>query len=208
MMKTAYVNKNSGLTNTRKINPNYIILMILLLGGVLIGTLAFCFMKKEDITNLSFITQLFIKNKADLPFIKSLANTFFSSGIIVLLCFILGFSAITQPVELVVPVFKGLGLGASIAYIYVMYGVKGFLISFLLIMPNAVISSICIIVAVRECIKMSNKFTLYALSYAENVEVKPEIKLYILKFVILFVVIGLSSLIDSLLAFIFAGLLL
>lgn len=192
----------------KNIKPNIILLMTLLLIGVLIGTLAFCNMSEDDFNNFSFITQMFIKNKSEQTFLQSLVNSFSTSASLLLICFFLGFSAISQPVEITIPIFRGLGLGASIAYIYVTYGIKGFLISLLLIIPNAVISSISIIIAARESIKMSNMFTFFAISNNCENNMKSCIKLYLLKFVILFVIIGLSSVIDSLLAFIFAGMLL
>ena len=192
----------------KNIKPNIILLMTLLLIGVLIGTLAFCNMSQDDFNNFSFITQMFIKNKTEQTFLQSLINSFSTSASLLLICFFLGFSAISQPVEITIPIFRGLGLGASIAYIYVTYGIKGFLISLLLIIPNAVISSISIIIAARESIKMSNMFTFFAISNSCENNMKSCIKLYLLKFVILFVIIGLSSVIDSLLAFIFAGMLL
>ena len=192
----------------KNIKPNIILLMTLLLIGVLIGTLAFCNMSQDDFNNFSFITQMFIKNKSEQTFLQSLINSFSTSASLLLICFFLGFSAISQPVEITIPIFRGLGLGASIAYIYITYGIKGFLISLLLIIPNAVISSISIIIAVRESIKMSNMFTFFAISNSCENNMKSCIKLYLLKFLILFVIIGLSSVIDSLLAFIFAGMLL
>lgn len=192
----------------KNIKPNIILLMTLLLIGVLIGTLAFCNMSQDDFNNFSFITQMFIKNKTEQTFLQSLINSFSTSASLLLICFFLGFSAISQPVEITIPIFRGLGLGASIAYIYVTYGIKGFLISLLLIIPNAVISSISIIIAARESINMSNMFTFFAISNSCENNMKSCIKLYLLKFLILFVIIGLSSVIDSLLAFIFAGMLL
>ena len=134
----------------KNIKPNIILLMTLLLIGVLIGTLAFCNMSQDDFNNFSFITQMFIKKKSEQTFLQSLINSFSTSASLLLICFFLGFSAISQPVEITIPIFRGLGLGASIAYIYVTYGIKGFLISLLLIIPNAVISSISIIMAKKK----------------------------------------------------------
>lgn len=189
-------------------NPTIMFFMILLLIGALFGTLIFCNMQSSEISNLSFITQGFIKNKTEQTFVQSLINSFTTSSLLVTICFFLGFGAISQPVEFLVPIFRGLGLGTSISYIYITYGVKGLLITLVLIIPNAVISSIAIIIAARESIKLSNMFTSYIISNNTENNMKSCIKLYVLKFLILFAIIGLSSILDSLLAFLFAGILL
>lgn len=196
--------KLSSLPNTKK---SLSLLMILVLFGVLIGTLVFCNMDTRDITDLSFITQGFIKNRAEQTFFQTFKASFTSAALLVLICFLLGFSAISQPAEILVAFFRGMGLGTSIAYIYASYGLRGFFITLIIILPHAVISSIVIIISVRESLRLSNLFTGYAFSFAQENEMRSSIKLYLLKFLILFVIIGISSFIDSVLTFLFAGIL-
>ena len=202
MLKTKRTGSN--IPNTSNTKVFIIALMAIMLLGVLIGTLAFCNMNSNDVSNLSFITQGFIKNRAEQTFIKTIAASFSSAGVLALICFLLGFCAIAQPVELLIPLFRGLGLGTSIAYIYSCYGVRGFFITFIMIIPHAVISSIAIIIAARESIRLSNLFTSIAMSTKTDIEMRSSIKLYLLKFLILFGIIGISSLIDSILTFVFA----
>lgn len=182
------------------------LLMFLVLLGVLAGTLVFCNMSGSDISDLSFVTQGFIKERAEHTFIQTFLESFSSSSLLVLVCFLMGFWAIAQPFEILVPFFRGLGLGASMSYIYAMYGIKGFFIILIMILPHAVISSVAIIFSARESIRLSNLFAETVVN-GNNSNMTSCIKLYLLKFLILFVIIGLSSLLDSILTFVFAGIL-
>ena len=202
--RTSDFSKGLNLSRTKVL---VLALMGIMLLGVLIGTLTFCNMKSGDFSNLSFITQGFIKNRGEQTFIKTLLTSFYTSGLLALICFLLGFSAIAQPIEILVPLFRGIGLGTSIAYIYSCYGFKGFFIALIMIMPHAVISSIAIIIAARESMRLSNLFTNKAMSSKNEGDLRSSIKLYLLKFVILFGIIAISALIDSILTFSFAGIL-
>lgn len=199
---------SSGLSRIPQSKKFIVFLMALVLVGVLIGTLAFCNMSTGEISDLSFITQGFIKNRAAQTFFETLSASFTSAGFLVLLCFLLGFGAISQPAELLIPIFRGIGLGTSIAYIYTSYGTRGFFITLVIIVPHAVISSVAIVIAARESMRMSNLFTGYAFTSGRETEMRTNIKLYLLKFLVLFAIIGISSFLDSILTFLFAGILL
>ncbi len=203
--------ERTGISPKRKFpelksKASLMLLMFLVLLGVLAGTLIFCNMSGSDISDLSFITQGFIKERSEHTFIQTFLESFSSSSLLVLVCFLMGFWAIAQPFELFVPFFRGLGLGTSMSYIYTMYGIKGFFIILIMILPHAVISSVAIIFSVRESIRLSNLFA-ETIVNGNNSNMASCIKLYLLKFLILFVIIGLSSLLDSILTFVFAGVL-
>ncbi|MEG0614901.1 MAG: hypothetical protein RR540_04020 [Oscillospiraceae bacterium] len=185
-----------------------LILMGILLIGVLIGTIAFCNMGNSEALSLSFITQGFIKNRAEQTILQTFTSSFSSAALIVIACFLGGFSAIFQPAEILIPLFRGVGLGTSIAYIYTAFGIKGFFITLIIIIPNAVISSIAIVFAARESFRMSNSIGKYLfLGQIGDIKEKISVKLYLLKFVILFVIISMSALLDSILTFVFARIL-
>lgn len=183
------------------------VLMILLFTGVLIGSLTLSHMNEENLNNMTFITQGFFKNRAEQTLIQTFWTSFSSAGGILAICFVLGFCAISQPAELAIPVFRGIGLGTSISYLYIAYGLKGFFVTLIMILPHAVISSVAILLAVRESIRMSNVFSIYGFSEKE-ISDRPSISLYLLKFLILFVIIAISSFLDGILAYLFAGMLL
>lgn len=189
-------------------NRFFILLTGIMLGGVLIGSLAFCSMNDTTAGRISFIAKGFIETRAKLSLSAIFVNTFLSSSGFLLLIFILGFSAVTQPIEILIPFFKGLGLGASLAQIYADSGVKGFLIILLLIVPCAIINSFGIIIAVREAIRFSNIFTSKAISSENGGGMKSITKLYCIKFLVIEVIMMIGAAVDCICSFMFAGVLL
>ncbi|MDE6599467.1 MAG: hypothetical protein K2K34_05240, partial [Oscillospiraceae bacterium] len=120
-------------------------------------------------------------------------------------CFWLGFSAAAQPIELIVPVFRGLGAGVSLSGMYGSFGAAGIGMSAVLIIPGAVLSAFALIIAAREALELSGK--IFTQVFGRNTAAGGTIdfRLYITKFAILFVILTVSSLADSLATFIFAG---
>lgn len=183
------------------------VLMILLFVGVLIGSLTLSHMSEENLNNMTFITQGFFKSRTEQTLLQTLWTSFSSAGGILLACFIMGFCAVSQPVELIVPIFRGIGLGTSISYLYLAFGLKGLFVTLIMILPHALISSVAILLAVRESVRMSNVFSRYGFSEKE-ISDRPSISLYLLKFLILFVIIALSSFLDGVLSYLFANMIL
>lgn len=185
-----------------------ILLMVLMLAGVFVGALSYRQLAGTELAGLHFAAQNFISARTEQGFFQICWDSLRSSGGLLLACFLFGFCAIAQPAELLVPFFRGLGLGASIACIYAEYSVKGFFIAFILIVPNAVISSFAIVIAARESVRLSNIFSSFAFADRCDRKMPKGIQLYLLKFVVLFVIIVISSLIDSVLTVLFAKMLL
>jgi len=189
-------------------NKLIILLLGVMLGGVLIGSLAFCSMNEASVGRISFIAQGFMSTRASQSIFEIFIGSFLSSTGIVLLIFILGFAAVTQPIELLIPFFRGLGLGASLAQIYAFSGVKGFLIILFLIIPYAIINSFGIIIAVRESLKLSNIFSSRAISSANSEGMKNTTKLYCIKFLVIELIMLVGAIVDCFCSFLFANILL
>jgi len=189
-------------------NSLFILLLGIMLGGVLIGSLAFCNMNENAVGTISFISQGFMKTRASQSMLGIFMKSFLSASAPMLLIFVLGFCAVTQPIEFLVPFFRGLGLGASLAQIYSSSGIKGFLIILFLILPYAIISSFGVIIGTREAIRLSNIFAGKAVSSANSEGMKSITKLYCIKFLVLEVVMIIGAIVDCAFSFIFAGVLL
>jgi len=189
-------------------NSFFILLLGIMLGGVLIGSLAFCNMNENAIKKMSFIAQGFVETRTGQGFLSILLKSFISSSIPVLIIFLLGFSAVTQPFEFLIPFLKGLGLGASLAQIYQTSGIKGSLIILFLIIPYVIINTFGLIVATREAIRFSNIIAAKAFSSSNSDSLKNITKLYCEKFVIIEVIMVFAAFVDSICSFVFAGVLL
>lgn len=179
------------------------VLMVILFAGVLAGALLYCNADKLYYSKLEANTVSFIKKSFEYSFLQLAVNSFAGTFFLVLACFLLGFGSVFQPVELIIPFFKGLGLGVSLADIYYSLGFNGIILSLILIIPNAVISSFSLIIACRESVRMSNsiKKILFGKSPDYN---NVDFRLYITKFIIVTVIIGGSSLLDGAITILFS----
>lgn len=189
-------------------NSFFILLIGIMLGGVLIGSLAYCNMNESSIGRISFVAQGFIETRTKQSMLSIFMNSFLSSSAPVLIMFVLGFCAVTQPIELLIPFFRGLGLGASLSQIYEFSGVKGFLIILLLIIPYSIINSFGLIIATREGIRYSNILAAKVFSSANCEGMKSVTKLYCEKFFVIEVIMIIAAVVDCICSFVFAGILL
>ena len=116
----------------------------------------------------------------------------------------MGLSAAAQPIEVIVPIFRGMGAGVAVSGIYYSYGTSGIGIAAVLIIPGAVISAFAVIIAAREALDLSGK--VYMSAVGKNTSGgQIDFRLYFTKFVILCVILAASSFADSVLTFLFAG---
>lgn len=202
-------------------NRLLILLLALLLLGELIGAMLMRGTAAQTSGTLSFLTQGFIKARSEQTLLATFSSSFFGSALLIMLAFLFGFCAIAQPVILFIPLFRGLGLGISMAYLYGAYGLRGMLACLVLILPNAVLSALVILVACRESLRLSALFLSYAGGQRSNPTplqndgempgagakgtMQGAIKLYLLKFTLLLIAAVLAALIDAMFTFFFAG---
>lgn len=200
--------RRAGKSHERKPISGTKFLMMLLVLGVAAGTLIAGNLSEGQSGTLSFIAQGFVESRANQTFLQTFTASFFSASIFLMAAFFMGFCAISQPLEILLPMFKGIGLGVSMARIYLEYGGKGALICLLMVLPAAIACSFVIIIASREAIKMSGTF-LNALKVSDSEQSGRDIiKKYLLKFTVLIIASVFCALLDALLTWIFAGMLL
>lgn len=189
-------------------NIFFFILFGIMLCGILIGTIVFCNFSDASADKLSFLAQGYLASRAEDGAFKILWSTFFNSSLLLFVTFLLGFSAVSQPIELTVPFFKGLGLGATVAQIYSISGAKGFIIVLLLVIPSAAITSIVLLLAVKDAVRFSNKLSHIACSTAFVTGMRDTTKNYCNRFFMLEAVTAIGALLDCLCTMLFAGILL
>ncbi len=185
----------------RNTKPNVIFkIMLLMLAGVLIGTLAFSFIKTSTLSDLKLVENDYLTMRENGGYIKILYSSLLNSSLLIIVLFILGFCAIAQPVSLIVPVYKGLGFGATIAKIYSENGFHGFFAALVLILPCALVSSYALFIGVRESMRLSNRFFSQAFlnRRSESDSLNEYVKLYAVKFLVLEAVTAVSAAVDCL----------
>ncbi len=95
--------------------------------GVLLGVMSYCFMSEDFLNQMALAQENFIEMRKNQDFAHILIKSFTSSTIFLGSAFVLGFSAIAQPVEIIIPLVKGLGLGVTMAQVYSQNGKDGML---------------------------------------------------------------------------------
>lgn len=192
-MKRSFIKKDKG----ERVVP-FKVLMFLLLIGVLGGTLIFCRLDENGYQAIEKITGGLVENRLNYTFLESLVNSFAGTFILIFLCFIFGYSPLSEPLEYTILVFRGLGLGIVLADMYCSFSVYGIGFSVLLIIPNAVFTALLLLVAVREAVRMSHTVKQRVFCPVEN-EGSLNFSLYRERFVVLLLGLATASLIDSLL---------
>lgn len=179
-------------------------LLMLLAGlyffGAAVGTFLYCTLDGEKVKILDGIAGSFVTGRLHNTFWQTLVNSFSGGFILLLVCFAMGFCAAAQPAELLIPLFRGLGTGASIAGFYGGYGLAGAGAAAVLIVPSAVATAFVMIIAAREAFYFSNG--LYAAAFGKKSRTDVlDVRLYFTKFVVLCAILVAASAVDSLITF-------
>lgn len=192
------------------VNENKLLLILfgILIFGILIGSLTYSNFTSEETSSLSFLAQGYMNDRVLQTPSEILSHSFVSATLLLTIAFISGFCAIAQPFQLLIPLIKGLGLGASVAQIYAIKGGSGLIIVLLLIIPYSAITCFAYLIAVRESVRYSVGFFRLAFFSGHNDGMRVETKNYCIKYLLLEIIIAISALIDCLSSFLFAGLLL
>lgn len=82
-------------------------------------------------------------------------SSFLSSSLLVFAAYICGLCAAGQPVLAGIPLFKGAGLGFTVGYLYIEYGMKGLMLSAFCVLPENLIVCVSLILACRAAFRYS-----------------------------------------------------
>lgn len=182
---------------------NYIlaILLALFIMGMIYGALIVKSNSRQLLSMMSVFSQGYIGSNR--TFLGTFTTTFVSNLVFIAIPYICGYSAVFQAFTVFVPLFKGLGLGLSMAYLYSGHGLQGLLYSLLIIVPQTIIALFSMFVACRESVRLSN---LFLCSIKQNDCINIQIvKLYNVKFVVLTAIVLVSALINAISVFLFSG---
>lgn len=179
------------------------LLFLVLMSGIFLGTMLFCRSGDRSVYTADAVCHGFIKLSSSQSvldvFIRSVSWTSF----LLIILFIAGLCSISQPVELMVLLWRGTAIGISVSYMYSIYELKGVLISALMILPHAVITSVILVFAAREALRSSNLYILHLSGKFPDTEENYRMRLYFIRFAVLFAAALVSSVIDSALTYLF-----
>lgn len=173
----------SGIRNRRK---GFVLLGICLAVGIIVGSV----MTAENYAyaDSAWVHQFFSPLNGGGTFPESVGRSALSAVIFLVTVFLSGFFVFGQPVGLVLLVWRGVGIGASVAGMYKIHGAGAIAEVIMLILPKAFVSAVVAVLAVRELIRSSNTLLSYALMGEKQENEKYEIRLYCIKFLVLAVI--------------------
>ncbi|MCC8131861.1 MAG: hypothetical protein LUC38_01550 [Oscillospiraceae bacterium] len=153
------------------------VLIISLIAGIAVGALVGMRLSEANISAVMETSFLEYRESA----FESFLSFFISSAALVIMVFLLGFSAVFQPLEVLLVAFKGLGLGLLARCIYSDEEAMAKLLVFL---PFSVISSGILIFQARNAISMSMGYFSISITTENRLGMANEFREYIFRFFI------------------------
>lgn len=175
----------------------YGVFLLLMLGGVILGTVLVSTADNLNFYRRLLFTHNIFKTKPDVSFVMQFFRSFLAVLMLLVLQFFSGYFAFGQVITMLSMVYRGVVSGISVAFIYIMLGVKGFFVVLVTAVPFAVLTAAVLILGARESIKQSGKIADYSFFGAKREADVPETKLYLLKFSLLAVFLLILSLADT-----------
>ncbi len=172
-------------------------IMLLILLGVIVGTMVYVLSEDMLSGSLSRLNTDYLALRQNSSYMDVMLSSLYNSTLMLIILFLGGLCALAFPVVLIVPVYKGLGLGCSVAQMYYSFGQRGILYALIFILPSAVISCYAIMIGTREAYRMSVE-CFGAVFKKKIVTVSENARLYLVKFLILEAILSASATIDSL----------
>lgn len=171
------------------------VLGILFLAAVGYGAILSGFMDAGTANALEQITRGYLAGRAESGFVDIALHTFLSSLVLTGGIFLCGFSAVGQPFSICCLLFRGMGLGMSMAHFYLSFDGKGILLALLLLLPAGALSGYALLLGCRESLRLSNRF-FRAMVKGEALSSR-SFSVYGMKFGILLLMLAAASLLDA-----------
>jgi len=189
------IKKNNSMSSPDRRKMFFILMTAVITAGIAAGSctaVSSDFLRNSPLAN-QYISPLF--NGATL--LEIIMNTFLSVSGILAVVFCTGFFAVGQPVAIMVLAYRGFGIGLSAAYTYMTFGKSGVYLTMLFIVPKIIATSVIIMLAVREAMKLSNIIYSYIFRDSPEDSMGRYIRLYCIKFIVLILFVFLTAIADS-----------
>ena len=182
--------------NLKEMTPNTFRLMLLLAAaatGMICGASSY-----SGDTAHEFAERL-IEARRYAPAGSIILSSFRGTFILTAVCFLMGFSAVFQPAEAVVPFIFGTGFGYAAAAVF--SAEKG-LFCLLLMIPGAAAAAVAVAAAARESMRMS--LAVFRRTFIPEKYCPADIGLYIRKFMIITAMAAGAAITDGICAVIYS----
>jgi hypothetical protein len=192
----------TGLVQKRK--RVFFFLLAVFFVGMMYGSILLRDKSGGFLKSLGIIQETFLADKAEQSVFQCFCGSLGSSLLFFGCSFLCSLSAVGQPMAVLSLFLKGLGLGSSMGYLYLHYGLSGIGYSALFLLPSGAIAVFALLLSVKESLRLSNLLFSALMRGGEQIS-KSVWKLYLCKHGVLLLILGLSALIDTLITFFFAG---
>lgn len=189
--------------HTKKNYP-LLILGALFITGVLLGTLLLRSAGGDTLELLLQMAGVFVDKRRDQSMLQNFLSGLGSSMVFIIILFVSGFCAISHPLVITLPLFRGLGVGFSTASLYASHGAQAIGYVALLMMPGTVLSTIAILICCRESLRLAGSF-FTAMGRADSSKEFYSLRIYFARFFICTILCIISAFLEAILYFGFAN---
>lgn len=153
---------------------------------------------------LNGLMEQFVQVRQTQTIFSNVLSSVSSMLLYLVILYICGYCAISQPIILLLPLFKGLGHGVTIAYLYAAYKLNGVAYAAIFILPEAVLTAIIIALACKDSLRLSLAFFRRAFPKDGGEEVI-KLKEHTLRYILLLLFTVLTSVLQGILYFFFSN---
>lgn len=194
--------KHIGYINNQKKSPLMTVLFCLAVAGITAG--AFYQTIKSPAPSF-WIHQYFAPIYSGTDLFDYMCRSFGAAAVFLSAAFLAGFSAVGQPLGIMIMISRGFGIGASGALMYILHGGKAAAGMLFFVLPKAVLSLIICALAVREVLRASSYTLSGWITEGFREYDKTDIRLYCIKFIVLMIISLIISVADAVINFMLAG---
>lgn len=174
-------------------------LFYLLLFGILIG--AWLTRSAPELAASALWQQGFAEPSGERSLLDVFGESFIATAVLLFAAFLFGFFAVGQPFALGLLISRGIAFGCAVGATYHTYGFRGLPIVLFLQLPHAAVTSVLLILAVRETLFLSTQFFRFAVCDCERDGIRDSCRYYLLRYLVLFVGLLLSAAADTALTY-------
>ena len=204
MNRTNNLKRTSPRFYSRNLNIPLIVLATLFITGLVVGAICVHTAGSGVLEKLTRMFQNYSQIRSQQSMLMNFGNSFATGAFCIILLYLSGLSAWGIVPALLLPLFKGMGLGMICGTLYADYGIRGFGYCVMVILPGALLSALAVILSAKEAIRASSFiFARFCLSREAE---QTSFRNYTVKFFILLLFIGFGAVMDMLTIQFFSGL--
>ncbi|MCM1314541.1 MAG: stage II sporulation protein M [Alistipes senegalensis] len=178
----------------------FLLLLPVLTAGILTGAIYTAGHAVES----PWVHQYFIPELSGNTIYEVFRNTFISLSAFTATAFVMGLSALGQPVGVLMLLYRGFGIGTAVSYVYITKGFHAVPEVLILILPECLVVSGITFLSVREQIRLSHGVFMSVISEKKHTD--KEFRIYCLEFLVLTAVSFFVAVLVTLMNYIFSGL--